>query len=233
MSHCLPCGFVLYCLCLFSVPNAGAAASLADPGPGFRQPAPDLAAIVELPRSPLRDLSPDGRRILELTRAGAEPLADLARPERPLAGMRLDPDRPGPSRFVSYPGWRLLDGTTGTEHALPALPAGAAVDTLVARGICDPQRVAVDGHSYGAFMTANLLAHTDLFAAGLAFSGAYNRTLTPFGFQSEDRSFWQAPEVYLTMSPLAHAEGITEPLLLVHGEKDPNPGTYPLQSERL
>ncbi|MCA9783612.1 MAG: S9 family peptidase [Candidatus Cloacimonetes bacterium] len=111
--------------------------------------------------------------------------------------------------------------------------AQAAVDALVARGVCDPARVAVGGHSYGAFMTANLLAHSRIFAAGLARSGAYNRTLTPFGFQSEDRNFWEAPEVYMAMSPLAHADTILDPLLLVHGERDSNPGTHLLQSERM
>jgi dipeptidyl aminopeptidase/acylaminoacyl peptidase len=111
--------------------------------------------------------------------------------------------------------------------------AEAAVDLLDARGVADRRRVVVGGHSYGAFMTANLLAHTDLFAAGIARSGAYNRTLTPFGFQSERRSFWEAPELYLRVSPFTYAHRIDEPLLLVHGEADNNSGTYPVQSERL
>jgi dipeptidyl aminopeptidase/acylaminoacyl peptidase len=111
--------------------------------------------------------------------------------------------------------------------------AEAAIEELVRRGVCDPERVAIGGHSYGAFMTANLLAHSDLFRAGLARSGAYNRTLTPFGFQSEERTFWEAPEVYFTMSPFMHAEKIDEPILLVHGEADNNSGTFPLQSERF
>jgi histidine triad (HIT) family protein len=113
--------------------------------------------------------------------------------------------------------------------------ARAAIDELVRRGVCDPSRVAVGGHSYGAFMTANLLAHTDLFAAGFAFSGAYNRTLTPFGFQSEDRTLLAgARRLHGRCRPLAHAdEASREPLLVVHGELDPNPGTNPLQSERL
>jgi dipeptidyl aminopeptidase/acylaminoacyl peptidase len=93
--------------------------------------------------------------------------------------------------------------------------------------------VLVAGHSYGAFMTANLLAHSDLFAAGIARSGAYNRTLTPFGFQSERRSYWEAPDVYHRLSPFAYAHKIEEPLLLLHGAEDNNPGTYTLQSERL
>ncbi len=111
--------------------------------------------------------------------------------------------------------------------------ARAAVDELVRRGVADPARIAVGGHSYGAFMTANLLAHTDLFAAGIARSGAYNRTLTPFGFQSEQRSFWQVPEVYGAMSPFNFAHRIKAPLLLIHGAADDNSGTFPLQSERF
>ncbi len=111
--------------------------------------------------------------------------------------------------------------------------AQAAVDKLVDIGIADKDRLVVGGHSYGAFMTANLLAHTDLFAAGIARSGAYNRTLTPFGFQSEERTFWEAPETYFKMSPFMHADKIKEPLLLIHGEADNNSGTYPMQSERF
>ncbi len=111
--------------------------------------------------------------------------------------------------------------------------AKAAIDEVARRGVSDPDRVAIGGHSYGAFMTANLLAHSDLFRAGLARSGAYNRTLTPFGFQSEERTYWEAPEVYYTMSPFMHADKINEPILLVHGEADNNSGTYPLQSERF
>ncbi len=113
------------------------------------------------------------------------------------------------------------------------MSAEAAVDEVVGRGVADPERIAVGGHSYGAFMTANLLANTDLFAAGIAMTGAYNRTLTPFGFQSEDRSLWEAPEVYWDMSPFMHADGIQEPVLLVHGEADNNSGTFPMQSERF
>lgn len=111
--------------------------------------------------------------------------------------------------------------------------AQAAVDELVRRGVGDPKRMAVGGHSYGAFMAANLLAHTDLFKLGIARSGAYNRTLTPFGFQSEERTFWEAPEVYIEMSPFMHADKINEPILLIHGQADNNSGTYPLQSERF
>jgi len=111
--------------------------------------------------------------------------------------------------------------------------ARAAVDKLDSLGIVDRERVGVGGHSYGAFMAANLLAHSDLFAAGIARSGAYNRTLTPFGFQSERRTLWEATETYFKLSPFMHADSIDEPLLLIHGEMDSNSGTYPLQSERL
>ena len=89
------------------------------------------------------------------------------------------------------------------------------------------------GHSYGAFMTANLLAHSDLFRAGIARSGAYNRTLTPYGFQAEERTYWQAPEVYFKMSPFSYADKIKTPILLMHGEADDNQGTFPVQSERF
>ena len=111
--------------------------------------------------------------------------------------------------------------------------AKAAIDALDARGVVDRKKVVVGGHSYGAFMTANLLAHSDLFAAGIARSGAYNRTLTPFGFQSERRSLWEAPETYLQVSPFMVADRIKTPLLLIHGEADDNSGTFPTQSDRL
>ncbi len=110
--------------------------------------------------------------------------------------------------------------------------AKAAIDAVDDLGYIDRSKVAVGGHSYGAFMTANLLSHSDLFAAGIARSGAYNRTLTPFGFQSEERSYWDSPETYNTMSPFMHADKMKTPLLLIHGVADNNSGTYPLQSER-
>ena len=110
--------------------------------------------------------------------------------------------------------------------------AKAAIDAVDNLGYIDRSRVGVGGHSYGAFMVANLLSHSNLFAAGIARSGAYNRTLTPFGFQSEERSYWDSPETYYTMSPFMHADKMKTPLLLVHGEADNNSGTYPLQSER-
>ena len=111
--------------------------------------------------------------------------------------------------------------------------AEAAINALVEMDVCDRDRVAIGGHSYGAFMTANLLAHSDLFAAGIARSGAYNRTLTPFGFQREERTYWDAPELYYTMSPFMHADKVNEPLLMIHGEADNNSGTFPMQSKRF
>ncbi|ULQ57213.1 prolyl oligopeptidase family serine peptidase [Flavihumibacter rivuli] len=113
------------------------------------------------------------------------------------------------------------------------LNAHAAIQAVAKMGVGDSTRVGVGGHSYGAFMTANLLAHTNLFKAGIARSGAYNRTLTPFGFQAEERTYWQAPDVYYKMSPFSYADKIKTPLLLVHGDADNNPGTFPIQSERL
>jgi len=111
--------------------------------------------------------------------------------------------------------------------------ATAHIGALTGQGIADPRRIAVGGHSYGAFMTANLLAHTDLFAAGIARSGAYNRSLTPFGFQTERRNFWEASAVYDQVSPFRYADKIGAPVLLIHGERDANSGTFPIQSERL
>ncbi len=128
------------------------------------------------------------------------------------------------------------EGTTEPNDTyVQQLVAGAeaAVNEVVRLGVADRNRLAIGGHSYGAFTTANLLAHSNLFRAGIARSGAYNRTLTPFGFQSEERNFWQAKPIYVEMSPFTYADKIDEPLLLIHGEVDNNPGTYPIQSERL
>ena len=111
--------------------------------------------------------------------------------------------------------------------------AQAAVDELVRRGVADRDRIAIGGHSYGAFMTANLLAHSDLFRTGIARSGAYNRTLTPFGFQAEERDFWKAQDTYMKMSPFTFAHRINEPVLMIHGEADNNSGTFPIQSDRM
>jgi dipeptidyl aminopeptidase/acylaminoacyl peptidase len=111
--------------------------------------------------------------------------------------------------------------------------AKAAIDKAAEMGVTDPDRVGVGGHSYGAFMTANLLAHSDLFRAGVARSGAYNRTLTPFGFQSERRTIWEAPDMYMKVSPFMFADKIKRPILLIHGMADDNSGTFPIQSERM
>ncbi len=153
------------------------------------------------------------------------------------------PSFSGPLPFLTQ-GYAVLDNPTmpiigeqGKENDtyLPQLIASAeaAIEEVVRRGVADRNKIAVGGHSYGAFMVANLLAHTKLFAAGIAESGAYNRTLTPFGFQAEDRSFWKARDVYAQMSPFTFADQIKTPILLIHGEADSNSGTFPLQSERL
>jgi dipeptidyl aminopeptidase/acylaminoacyl peptidase len=127
------------------------------------------------------------------------------------------------------------EGETANDHYVEQLTmnAEAAVDKVVSMGVADRDRIGVGGHSYGAFMTANLLAHTDLFRAGVARSGAYNRTLTPFGFQNERRTFWEVPDVYGKMSPFFYANKVNEPILLIHGEADDNSGTFPVQSERF
>ena len=127
------------------------------------------------------------------------------------------------------------DGVDANDSYVTQLvsSAEAAVEEVVRRGVADRDRIAIGGHSYGGFMAANLLAHSDLFKAGIARSGAYNRTLTPFGFQSEERTLWQAPEVYHAMSAFMHADKIKAPLLLIHGQADNNSGTFPMQSERL
>ena len=146
--------------------------------------------------------------------------------------------------FFLLQGYAVLDDTTMPIVGDPETvndtfvkqitdSAKAAIEKGVELGVVDPERVGVGGHSYGAFMTANLLAHSDLFRAGIARSGAYNRTLTPFGFQSERRTFWEAPDLYAKVSPFFFANKINEPILLIHGEADNNQGTYPMQSERL
>lgn len=147
--------------------------------------------------------------------------------------------------FLVTQGYAVLDGPSfpiiGEKGAEPndtyieqlVADARAAVDAVVALGVTDRDHIAVGGHSYGAFMTANLLAHTDLFRAGIARSGAYNRTLTPFGFQAEQRTYWQAKATYDAMSPFNYAPKIKAPILLIHGEADDNSGTFPIQSERF
>ncbi len=151
----------------------------------------------------------------------------------------------GPSHlFFLTQGYAVLDNTTMPVVGNPetvnntyieqiVMSAKAAIDKAAELGVTDPERVGVGGHSYGAFMTANLLAHSDLFRAGIARSGAYNRTLTPFGFQSERRTIWEAPELYIKVSPFMVANKINEPILFIHGEADDNTGTFPIQSERM
>ncbi len=146
--------------------------------------------------------------------------------------------------FFALEGYAVLDNAsmpivgparTVNDHFIEQLvmDAKAAIDKAVDMGVTDRARVGVGGHSYGAFMTDNLLAQTDFFRAGIAESGAPNRTLTPFGFQNERRTIWEAPETYLKMSPFMYANKITAPLLLIHGEADDNDGTFPIQSERM
>ena len=147
--------------------------------------------------------------------------------------------------FLLTQGYGVLDGPTmpiiGEGEAEPndtyvqqlVSSAEAAVEAIVSRGVADRERIGVGGHSYGAFMTANLLAHSRLFKAGVARSGAYNRTLTPFGFQAEQRTYWEAQDIYTTMSPFTHANKIKDPILLIHGMADNNTGTFPIQSERM
>ncbi|PYS20949.1 MAG: hypothetical protein DMF72_19100 [Acidobacteria bacterium] len=146
--------------------------------------------------------------------------------------------------FLLLSGYAILDnptmpivgpGETANDHYVEQLVASAqaAIDKVVDLGIGDRDRIGVGGHSYGAFMTANLLAHSRLFRAGFAESGAYNRSLTPFGFQSERRTFWEVPDLYAKMSPFWYAKDVKDPILLMHGEADDNSGTFPIQSERF
>ena len=146
--------------------------------------------------------------------------------------------------FFALQGYAVLDGATMPIVGSPETmndtflkqivdSAQAAITKAGELGVTDTNRVGVGGHSYGAFMTANLLAHSDFFRAGIARSGAYNRTLTPFGFQGERRTYWEAPAIYEQLSPFTYANKITEPILLIHGERDDNSGTFPIQSERL
>jgi dipeptidyl aminopeptidase/acylaminoacyl peptidase len=164
-----------------------------------------------------------------------------------LTGSPYQFKRPGRQNYLMLlmHGYGVLDGPTmpivGANGKEPndsyieqlVASAQAAVDKIVDMGVADRDRIGIGGHSYGAFMTVNLLAHSHIFRTGIAESGAYNRSLTPFGFQSEPRTYWEAPEVYSTMSPFNYANKITEPVLLIHGQRDDNSGTFPIQSERL
>ncbi len=159
-----------------------------------------------------------------------------------------------PNRFTTVSGYShlflLLSGYAVFDNpTMPIIGAGetandtyvdqlvssaeAAIDKVVEMGVGDRDHIGVGGHSYGAFMTANLLAHSRLFRAGFAESGAYNRSLTPFGFQSERRTFWEVPDLYAKMSPFWYADKVKDPILLMHGEADDNSGTFPIQSERF
>lgn len=202
----------------------------------------ELTAKLYLPKGYTKDKGPlpfllwAYPREFQSTQAAAQVTGSPYRFERPQGASHL---------FLLTLGYGILDDPTmpivGENGKEPndtyieqlVASAEAAVKVIVDMGIADPGKIAVGGHSYGGFMTANLLAHTDLFAAGLARSGAYNRTLTPFGFQAEDRTFWQARDTYMGMSPFTYADRIKEPILLIHGAADTNTGTYPIQSERF
>ena len=169
------------------------------------------AAAAQVRGSPYRFVRPQGASHLFLLTQGYGVLDD---PAMPIVG----------------------EGTAEPNDSyIEQLVAGAqaAVDEVVRRGVADRERIAIGGHSYGAFMTANLLAHSDLFRTGIARSGAYNRTLTPFGFQAEERDFWKAQDTYMKMSPFTFAHRINEPILMIHGEADNNSGTFPIQSDRM
>jgi len=227
----------------------------------FTDPAPQLAGVqrqlITYKRADGVDLSgtlylPAG---YDARRDGPLPLVMWAYPtefrDAASAGQVSDSPnrfaRPGGTShlFLLTQGYAVLDNPTmpivGANGAEPndtyieqlVSSAQAAVDKVVEMGVADRNRIGVGGHSYGAFMTANLLAHSDLFRAGIARSGAYNRTLTPFGFQAEQRSYWEATETYTRMSPFTYANKVNEPILLIHGEADNNSGTFPIQSERF
>jgi dipeptidyl aminopeptidase/acylaminoacyl peptidase len=237
--------------------GTGQARALTD----FRDPAPQLAGvqrqIITYPREdgvmlsatlltpPGYDAERDGP-LPTLLWAYPREFRDAAAASQ-IIGSANRFSRPGGAShlFLLTQGYAILDGP-----AMPIIGEGdeepndryieqlvssarAVVEKGVEMGVVDRDRIGVGGHSYGAFMTANLLAHSDLFRAGIARSGAYNRTLTPFGFQAERRTYWEAPEVYLGMSPFNYANRINEPILLIHGEADNNSGTFPMQSERM
>lgn len=233
--------------------SAKAVTAFADPQPGLRgitkqkitykrKDGVDLAADVYLPKDYDSKNGPLPVMMWAYPRE-FKSASDAAQ----LRGSKYTFTRVGSGSIVFWAtqGYAIMDNTefpiVGEGDKQPndnfveqlAWSAEAAIDKIVDMGIGDRNRVAVGGHSYGAFMTSNLLAHTKLFKAGIARSGAYNRTLTPFGFQNEERTYWQAPEVYNAMSPFSHADKIKTPLLLIHGEADNNPGTFPIQSERL
>lgn len=234
--------------------SAKAITNFADPQPGLRgitkqkitykrKDGVDLAADLYLPKG--YDAAKDGKLPVMMWAYPREfkSAADAAQ----LRGSKYTFTRVGYGSIVFWAtqGYAIMDNAefpiVGEGDKQPndnfvdqlTWSAEAAINKIAEMGIGDSTRVAVGGHSYGAFMTANLLAHTKLFKAGIARSGAYNRTLTPFGFQNEERTYWQAPEVYFNMSPFSYADKIKTPMLMIHGEADNNPGTFPIQSERL
>lgn len=233
----------------------GASIALTD----FADPAPELAGIG---RRIITYDRPDGVELsatlytppgYDGARDGPLPLLMWAYPREFLSAADAGQVDDSPNRFsrptgashlfLLTQGYAILDGpampivgeTEPNDSYVEQLvsSAEAAVEAVVGMGVADRGRIAVGGHSYGAFMTANLLAHTELFRAGIARSGAYNRTLTPFGFQQEQRTYWEAAETYHRMSPFTFADRIRAPILLIHGEMDNNSGTFPLQSERF
>lgn len=109
----------------------------------------------------------------------------------------------------------------------------ATIDTLEAADLIDRRLLALGGHSYGAFSTANAMVHTPYFKAGIAGDGNFNRSLTPFGFQAEPRQLWEARDIYYEMSPIWMADRLTGALLMYHGAWDQNMGTDPINSPRM
>jgi dipeptidyl aminopeptidase/acylaminoacyl peptidase len=185
----------------------------------------------------------EGQRVPAILYAYPADFANAAQAGQ-VSGSQQTFTRLAPYRLMLLAGYAIIDDTafpivgdpkTAYDTYLQQLVdnATAAVDKAVELGVVDRQRIGVTGHSHGALMAANLLAHTDLFRAGVATSGSYNKTLTPFGFQNERRSFWAAPEVYAQAPAFFHADKIDEPLLIVHGMDDANPGTETTQAPRL
>jgi dipeptidyl aminopeptidase/acylaminoacyl peptidase len=226
----------------------------------FTDPAPQLAGIqkqvIRYKRNDGLELSATIYTPAGFTPGKSAPLPTLlwAYPQEFTSASAAAQVKGSPNRFTKVTGashlllltqgYAIIDnpaipivgpGETANDTYVEQLVAGAqaAIDAAVALGVTDRDRVGAGGHSYGAFMTANLLAHSDLFRMGIARSGAYNRSLTPFGFQAETRTFWEVPQIYEKMSPFWYAHKINEPILLIHGEADNNSGTFPIQSERL
>jgi len=231
--------------------TARALTSYGDPAPVLRQVRKQLVTYERddgITLSATLYLPPDYRE------GERRPMLMWAYPRERTNAAAASQVRGSPNRFTTLngashlllltQGYAILDGPampivgpgeTANDTYVDQLIASAeaAIDRVVEMGVADRDRIAIGGHSYGAFMTANLLAHSDLFRGGIARSGAYNRTLTPFGFQNERRTFWEASDIYAAMSPFFHANKINEPILLMHGEVDNNSGTFPIQSQRF